>query len=528
MKKDTAELKSLAKHHFDLQSRVTPLWQTIAENFYPERADFTLVRNLGDELSDQLVDSYPVLVRRDLGNGIQAMLRDGDWFSVWIRHTEPDHAGIGWLQWATKRLDRLFSDRKSGFARSTKEGDHDYISFGAAVLSCQINRNRDGLAFQAHHLKDCAWWDDETGNVEGLIRKWQPTLWQLKQTFGDKIHPNHQKALKDTPFKTVPIYHFSIPSTLYGDDEIESKFAFASIYLDSENEHILEEIGVRQRQYVVPRFQTIAGSPYPYSPATVVGLADARTLQAMTFTLMEAAERYARPPIIATQQVVRSDVNLYADGITWVDKDYDERLGAALRQLPQERGGFPIGMEMRQNISEALNSAFYLNKLTLPETSHEMTAFEVNERMKQYRRENLPLFAPIIEDYNGQLCELGFSTAMDNFLLGPVDNIPQSLQGQEVSFRFVSPLSKSEEEEQMQRFQEMSQMLATAAQFDQNAIMNVNFDTALRDAVMARGTPATWLNDPEQVAQGRQLAMAQQAMMAAQEAQANQPPEAVA
>jgi hypothetical protein len=45
----------------------------------------------------------------------------------------------------------------------------------------------------------------------------------------------------------------------------------------------------------------------------------------MTLTLLEAGEKFTNPPMIAVQEAIRSDVAIYAGGITWVDKDYDER-----------------------------------------------------------------------------------------------------------------------------------------------------------------------------------------------------------
>jgi hypothetical protein len=43
--------------------------------------------------------------------------------------------------------------------------------------------------------------------------------------------------------------------------------------------------------YRIPRWQTVSGSQYSYSPATVAALPDARLIQAMTFTLLEAGEK---------------------------------------------------------------------------------------------------------------------------------------------------------------------------------------------------------------------------------------------
>ena len=60
------------------------MWQDIAEMFYPERADFIASRQVGNELAAGLATGYPVLVRRDLGNSLGAMLRptNKSWFQL--------------------------------------------------------------------------------------------------------------------------------------------------------------------------------------------------------------------------------------------------------------------------------------------------------------------------------------------------------------------------------------------------------------------------------------------------------------
>ena len=208
----------------------------------------------------------------------------------------------------------------------------------------------------------------------------------------------------------------------------------------------------------------------------------------MPHTLLEAGERIAQPPIIATQGIIRGDANFFANGITYTSEEYDERSGAAIKTLEQDSRGFPYGIDMREGIVEVLQSAFYLNKINMPETDHERTAYEVQEIMKQYRRENLPLFAPIEHEYNGQICETSFDILMENGLLGSHMDIPRSQQDQEVMFKFESPLSFSEEEKKAQMFQQVAQLLRDAAEFDTSAVLNVEFDVALRDAI--QGTHA--------------------------------------
>ena len=485
------------------------LWQTLADNFYPERSDFRFVRNVGAEMSDQVVDSHPILTRRDLANSFHAMLRDGDWFDITTAPGfEPDSEGRRWLQWATQRQRAIMGAKASGFTRAVKEGDHDFATFGNCVISVEPNKNRDGIVYRDWHLKDCAWNENETGQVGSVARKWAASRMDLLRLFSTEntLHPEIERTSRKDPYGTEDVRHIVLPTDIYGDEEMQEKgFPFVSLFIDYNRTTVIEERPLRASPYVVPRFQTISGSPYAYSPATVAGLPDARTLQAMTFSLLEAAERYARPPIIATMKVVTGNVDMRPGGVTWVDDEYDERLGAALRPLTQDRGGFPIGANERGRVYEVLERAFYLNKINLPMIEKEMTAYEVQERMKQFRRENLPLFAPLESEYNGQLCEATFDLAMQMGLMGSVQDIPQSLRGQNVSFQYESPLTASQKEEKANRFAQTSQLLLDAAKLDAGVIDIVDFDVAVRDAIMGLNAPETWLVPPDVVAERRKM-----------------------
>ena len=516
MAKTLDELIQLSDRLFKNQYPMLTLYQTLADHFYPERADFTVTRNIGAEFSDNLVDSYPIIVRRDLGNSVHAMLRDGDWFRTTTSdQSYMDHDAKMWLEWATIQQRRQMYMRGAGFTRAVKQGDHDFMTFGQCVISIEMNRNYSGLLYRNWHLRDMAWREDDSGEVGDITRKWKPCAVDLVNIFGAKaLHPRIIETAKQEPYKEIEVRHIVMPSSTYGDSKFE-KFPYVSCFIDKTNGHIIEVRGLTNRYYVVPRFQTIAGSPYAYSPATVAGLPDARALQAMTHTLLEAGERYSRPPVAATTQAVRSDVDLSPDGITWLDKEYDERLGAALRPVFQNTGGFPIGLEMRSEIKRILSSAFYLNKITLPAAEHEMTAYETAERMKQYRREALPLFQPAESEYNGQICEVTFDLMMSNNMFGSPHDIPQSLLGRDVEFKFESPLTATAEEEKVNQFHQTAQLLAEAVAHDPGAGANLNFDIALREAIKGAGAPEFWLNDPKMVAQQRAqqqaAALAQQA-----------------
>jgi hypothetical protein len=502
---------------FQKRGQLLSLWQEIANNFYPERADFTYTRNIGTEFATNLMTSYPIIVRRELGNAFSAMLRPRDkaWFQITIdREERLDKIGTEWLEWASGLQRRAMYDRETQFVRATKEGDQDFAAFGQTVISVEIDWERNVLLYRCWHLRDVAWCEDYSGKINEVHRKWMPMACQLAERFPKSLHPETKKRAEKDPYCTVECRHLIVPSEMYKGEK-KFKTPYVSVYLDVEQSHVMEEVGQRNIMYVIPRWQTVSGSQYAYSPATVAGLADARLIQAMTLTLLEAGETAVSPPMIATKDAIRSDIALYAGGITWVDAQYDERLGEVLRPLTQDKRGLPYGMEVAAGIQQMLSQAFFLNKISLPPSENrEMTAFETAQRVQEYIRNALPLFEPMEIDYNGALCELTFDTLMNVGAYGSPADIPQSLQGTEVVFKFESPLHSALEREKVTRFQEAKALVISAAEADPQSMAVLDIKVALRDALSGAGIPAKWTRDEETVA-----AMAQQEQQMQQAAQ---------
>lgn len=487
------------------------LLQDIAEQFYVERADFTVGRSLGDDFAAHLTTSYPMMARRDLGNSFSGMLRPtgAEWFEMATAQDIKSRDAKAWLEWATGTQKRAMYDRRSQFVRATKEGDHDFAAFGQAVLSVNVNKNRDGLLFRNWHIRDVAWCENEEGVIDTVFRKWKPQIRVLNELFKGNIAPQLLRRMQKDPYAEVEVMHIEIPS---GSMETKFRNPYVSLYIDTENHYCMEEIGIWDMTYVIPRWQTVSGSQYAYSPATVCALPDARLIQAMTLTLLEAGEKAVNPPMIAVQEAIRSDAALYAGGITWVDAAYDERLGEVMRPLNIDKSGLPLGIELHDKVHEAIKEAFYLNKLSLPIMAGDMTATEVSQRVQEYIRQALPLFEPMESEYNGALCERAFEVLLRNGAFGAPETIPDELRGQEIQFRFESPLQEAGERKKAQTFVEATQILGAAAQIDPQALMVFNVKRALRDALGGTGAPAEWTNSEEEVEASIE-AQAQQAQM---------------
>jgi len=516
---DAKRLNDVAEDLFKKKGSLNSLLQEVADNFYPERADFTVQRSLGADFAAHLMSSYPVQCRRDLGNDFGSMLRPtaNDWFHPTRRHEEKDgedNEMRGWLEYFEKVQRRVMYDKDSLFTRATKEADHDFAAFGQAVISVEMNKHANGLLYRSWHIRDCAWQENEEGKIGTFVRKWKPSVQTLCRAFRN-VHQKVKDICDKSPFEELEVRHFVVEADMYdGNSQGRPRW---SVWYDPTNDHVMSELPIWNRHYIVPRWQTVSGSQYSYSPATVCALPDARLLQAMTYTLLEAGEKATNPPVLATQTAVRSDVALYAGGITWLDAEYDEKLGAALRPLEQDFRGFNFGVEMNQDTRLMLMKAFYLDKLSMPVRTAAMTAYEVSQHVQEYIRNALPLFEPMEMEYNAPLCDESFELIWRAGGFGDPRDWPKKLRGAPIDFAFESPLHDAIEEQKGQIFQKGAALIAQAIALDPSCGFVPRAEVALRDALTASGFPANWVNSEgrvEELKQAKQQADAQQAQLA--------------
>ena len=77
---------------------------------------------------------------------------------------------------------------------------------------------------------------------------------------------------------------------------------------------------------IIPRRRFLMGVLALVAAPAVVRMSSLMPVRAM-------ADLVVDPPIRAVGQVIFPGVHCYAGGITWVDAEYDERIGAALSPL---------------------------------------------------------------------------------------------------------------------------------------------------------------------------------------------------
>jgi hypothetical protein len=510
------ELLKRGNRLFERKANFDSLCQEIASNFYSARADFTTEITLGEEFASHQVDSYPELVRRDLANAFASMLRPSNqqWFEAHVdEQLEEDKQVRAYLEYMTKVTSRMLYDPQTNMRRACTEADNDLAAFGNAVVSIVDNKERNGLNMRAWHLRDCAWAEDELTQVHCLHRKQKVTLGNLARQFGkDKIPQKWKAKLDKDPMHEVTIRHCALAKDAYEPYGAKKSFGglpFVSVWY-TEDGDILGEIPEPVFPYVVPRWSKVSTSQYAFSPATIIALPNARLIQRMMLTLIEAAEKTVDPPLVATHEAVKSDIDLTAGGITWIDREYDERLGEAIKPLQLGRN-IAIGVDLLEQQRRMLAEAFYLSKINLPQT-REKTAYETARLVEEYVRNALPLFEPLEDEYNSMLLDAVMTRGLRLGAYGPPDMIPQALRGKDVKFTFHNPLREAMSKKKMIAFQDSVQLIAAAAQIDQSALGEISVSNMLQDAMMGAGAPAKWMKSDEEKAEAKAQMQQQQQM----------------
>lgn len=516
------EALRIGDKRFSDKRSIDSLWQEIALNFYPERADFTTRREDGEEFADHLFSSYPVLARRELGNMLAEFLRPEKWFSI---HVDDDELDIGFaerkfMEFLTSIQWRAMTDPVASLVTAGHQADHDFATFGNAVIRPSLNTTGDALLFRTYHLRDTAWSENAEGRVDCLHRNWSPTARQLTRLFGGSVSSEVKRAMDKDPDKTFDCRHVTLPARMYDYKSKGGKtYPYVSLYVERESETVLEEIGQNFFDYVVPRWQTVSGSVYGTSMATSTLLPDGRTLQVVMRTLREAAEKYVDPPMVAISDAIRGDIALYAGGVTTADMEYDERLGEVLRPITQNSGGMPIGFEIANSLKQDIRSGWFLDKIQLPENTKGMTATEVRRRVQEHIRALAPLTRPIQTQYNNPLCEICFQILMSHGAF-PMEDMPDTLSERELKFKFRSPLDELAEQSDADVYVDVrDRILAPAAQFDPSILEVADLAEATRDAMRASGWKANWFKPREALDERRaQQAEEMEARKAAEEA----------
>jgi hypothetical protein len=503
----TKDLIGIAEGMFTAKHPYDSYCQSVAEICYPMRADFTQTLNLGDEFMTGVVDSTTINARETLGNMLESLLRQGDWFKVGTGDPDRDEkpANARALDYATKFLMRVIRDPRTRFQPMIKECDMDWVAFGSPVMSWETDKDLTHFISRAWHPRDCAWAYNEAGVLDTMYRYFYPTARDIVRKIESKAwsgpaHPTVVKAAEKEPFRKFKVCHIMMPGDEYhnGDRDADGrryKLPYASVYVDIENQTKLNERGSRMMLYNAPRWRTFGGHTQGFSPVAMNALPDMRSIQQIALTIIEQAEKSIDPPMIGRADMFGGrGVNLYSGGFTGVELPDDAKLQDNFTTISTAEN-FGPALQVKMDVREAVAEGWLLNKLFLPRLG-DMRELEVATRNEEFRRAALPFFTPLETEYHSPILGTVFDLARELNVID-AESFPPELQGRDTQFTFESPLKEIEGRKVVESFFASVQIAGAAAEIEQK-VDSINWSKASEDAIRGAGAQPDWMLDEKE------------------------------
>jgi hypothetical protein len=474
------------------------LWQELADILHPDRGNFVTPLIPGQETASVIYDGTPMQARRGLATAIDGLLKPqtSQWF--WMRAGEDEDDDTeeekGWFEAVADRMRKAIYSSSAGFIPQSGAVDNDLATFGIGYLWVAENKARNGLAFRSIPIGDAAIDEDADGRIDTFSVERRLTARQARQKWGEDLGPKVMEALRATDPKARDKV-FTFVQQIYPRADRDTRkrdsgnLPFASCTVCKEDEHIVEETGFHEFPVMAPRWEVVPGHVYPRSPG-MMALPDARTLQAMGHTLLVGGQRAVDPPVWAVDDGVLSAVRSFPGGLTIVDAETVRQTNGRPMGTLDMGANIPVGREMQDDYRRQVEAAFFRNVFNLPVDGRQMTATEILERKEEFLRTIGPTLGQLEHDYIGAMVTRVFGIMLR---AGQFPEPPESLQGRDVRFEFMSPVQQAKRQIEAAGLARGFEFMAPIIELDPTVADNFDGDAVARDMPDAFGWRQKWL-----------------------------------
>lgn len=490
-------------------------WAECYRFTHPERADGL---NSSEKTSQQsqaerarIFDTTANESGRTLSSAMQSGTTppNSRWFDLNAGQESDDEAR--WMDSAAQRTFELI--HSANFDASAFECTTDMVDVGWFVLYTDEDQELGGLRFEQWPIAQCYVSASKAGGiVDTLYRYFKFSVEQTVNTYGlDKVSPRTRELWNQQKFdEMVEILMCIEPRTTYVvNARLARNLPFSSHHIELAGRHELRESGYHEFPCAVARWRLIPGTHYATGP-TADALPTIKTLNKVV-------------------ELELSNLDIAVAGMWKVVDDGTINLRnikvGARRVVPmadtKNMEALTTGTDfnvafLAEDRLQAQIRRLYLADELQPQDGPAMTATEVHARVQKVRQLLGPIFGRLQTEYLQPLVARCFGLALRAGALGMP---PESLQNRLVQVRYISPLARAQQYEEVQAIDDYVARVvqsATAAQ-DVSILDNVDFDAAAEFTGKALGVPSQVIPSDDAKAAKRQ-----QRADAAKQAQATQ------
>ena len=454
-------------------------WKQITDNILPRSGRYFLEdRNDGERRNSDIYDSTGTRALNILAAGMMAGMSSParKWFNLALsdRDLMEFQPVKIWLNEAADVLRTLFA--RSNTYRVLHGIYEEMGAFGTACAYL-FRDNNDVIRLYPQTVGEFYLAQSNRGVIDTIYREFQMQLGPMKQEFGVENLSMASQALcsKGNMDEWATIVHAIQPRQQRDMLRSDNKnMPWESVFIESgqDNNLTLRESGFKQFPVLAPRWIVRGGDVYGSDCPGMTALGDVLQLQDNQIKKAKGIDYMTDPPLQVPTSL-RGSEDVLPGGTSYYDP-------------AAPTGGIRSAFEVNINLQHLLedivdvrgriNSAFFVDMfqmISAQQRQQPETAREIQEK----HEEKLLILGPVLERNQNELLDPlvdnAFTIALED---GLFPELPEELQGQEISVEYVSMLAQAQKSVGIGSLDRILGTVGQIAQFNPEALDKLNTD----------------------------------------------------
>jgi len=500
MAKTAKEIVKMKKQGKASRTNFETTWQTLHDYFDNAGTDINTIHFPGTELTvTQLYDTYSLETASILAAGLDNYLTPATsrWYG--LRTKDP-------LKMEKKNVLHYLKDVEAEITHTLNNSNfHDVKTmfykksavYGTSILFEEAD-SQDYVRFYSVPIKNVVIVEDDRQRVVEYYIDFEYTSLQAVTRFGaDKVHPDvlkHAQDNRDTEKKFMYTLHISPNWERNTFSMLSSDKPWLSQWIDDAHEVVIDTGGFDELPALTHRFYRRSETVWGYAP-TMIGLVNARLLNAKAKTRMRAEMKQADPPQAMPHNAFLAPYNgnprgtnyyqrgkLKADDIFSFGNDGNVAVADASIEYQKER----LRAQMFTDVFLAFDGI-----------TKQMNNPEVFERIS----EKMTLLGSPVGRFINVWGDVIHRTMGILDRAGRLPDMPDELRDDpSYEIDYMSVLAKAQRNPELNALQNSLQMIAGVASFSPDVMDKIDADKTVDAIVGITGGPVQMLRDDEEVA----------------------------
>ncbi|MDR2662707.1 MAG: head-tail connector protein [Treponema sp.] len=343
------------------------------------------------------------------------------------RDLENQYGVKDWLELVEEQVYKCFNE--SNLYAQNPQFIESAGTFGHGVMLIDEDIRQGRPRYTAMNPREIFMDTDEYDEVDTIFREFFMSWENAAAYFGFTNLAEQIRRVwdseKNLPRKRVHLLHAVYRNKSGRGEQVSRNFAYASVFVDLDNKHIIREGGYNDFPYAVFIWKKNAGKKYGMGPA-MAAVSDIRILHKFDAARLDVAQFSARPTLNVPQslqgreEIIPDGRNYYYPGDNPI--------------VPVQVGAnFPITLEITQDQEQRIKEWFHVDFFLMLQRMNlnQMTATAVVE----LQGEKAAVLSNMVSNLNGALHKIIQRTVDILFKQGKLPELPYALKQTNTSMK---------------------------------------------------------------------------------------------